>query len=178
MGIFARWAIPPPARERLDATSPSSATMWLWLMSLLTTRGTSSGLDWSSSEKILIGLPRTPPAALISSTASMIPLWVEVPKAASDAVMEPYCRTGMYDPEPGTPSEAGAPSGALVAGGAPAPSLAPVAGGAPPPFGSPSFEGADVEEGWHACRTSNVATRSSGRATRRDAAVARTRSGR
>src|SRR5437867_4555755 len=162
MGIFARWAIPPPARERLDATSPSSATMWLWLMSLLTTRGTSSGLDWSSSEKILICLPRTPPAALISSTASMIPLWVEVPKAASDPVMEPYSPTGMNEPELGTPSEAGAASGVAAAGGAPAPSLAPAAaGGAPPPFGSPAFEGVDdVEEGWHACWTINVAMRS------------------
>src|SRR5437867_9044192 len=140
MGIFARWAIPPPARERLDATSPSSATMWLWLMSLLTTRGTSSGLDWSSSEKILIGLPRTPPAELISATASMIPLWVEVPKAASDPVMEPYSPTGMYDTELGAPSEAGAASGAPAGGGAPAPSLAPAAGGAPAPFRSPSFE--------------------------------------
>src|SRR2546426_489475 len=103
----------------------------------------------------------------------MIPLWVEVPKAASDPVIDPYSPTGMYEPEPGEPSEAGAPSGAPAAGGVPPPLAFEGAGVAPPPGAacSPSFEGAVEEEDWHACRTISAAPRSKGSAARREASA-------
>src|SRR5687768_12397409 len=81
------------AREREDATSPRRATTRFWLMSFVAAVAASSGLLWSSSVRTLSFLPSTPPAALTSSKASRMPLWVDCPKVAVPPVSELYSPT-------------------------------------------------------------------------------------
>ena len=60
-----RWQIGAAASDRLDATSPSTATTWSSFTSFCTAVTAASGLDWSSSTMIRIWLPKMPPVALI-----------------------------------------------------------------------------------------------------------------
>ena len=60
-----------------------------WVINRVVAEAASSGLLWSSYTRTASFLPFTPPDAFASSSASSMPLRVEMPKAASLPVSEP-----------------------------------------------------------------------------------------
>ena len=105
IGTLFAWQIGAAARECDEATWPSIATTWFWLISFVTTVEASSGLDWSSSTRSLICCPRTPPAPLTSSKAIWEPSRVEMPKVAIPPVRDPYSPTRIAPPDPPLPQD-------------------------------------------------------------------------
>src|SRR5579883_3012611 len=95
MGMCASWQIGAASSERLEATSPSTATTPSREINLFTTVLASPALERSSSERSWMGLPSTPPPALISSTASSVPSCEETPNDASLPVSEANSPTRM-----------------------------------------------------------------------------------
>src|SRR5262249_43710161 len=65
-----------------------------------TTVADSPGVDRVSSVTRLNFLPSTPPAALRSLTARAVPLWEELPNAASLPVKDANSPTGIVSPPP------------------------------------------------------------------------------
>jgi hypothetical protein len=88
MGIPARWHRGAASRELLEGLPPRMATTLSRARSFLTAVADSPALDWMSSTRYSTGRPRRPPAALISSTASRMPLRLTMPKEASLPVSE------------------------------------------------------------------------------------------
>ena len=95
IGIFAAWQIGAPSSERLEATSPSTATTWSLAISLRTQVPLSPGFDSVSSVISSSFVPSTPPASLMSSIAMTVPWWEEVPRLASLPVKQAYSPTGI-----------------------------------------------------------------------------------
>lgn len=89
MGTPASWQTGPPARLSLLATSPSTAAT----LSLLTRRSTASFASPASPRVSYsfssINRPFSPPLALNSLIASLIPLLVDCPNVASEPVIDP-----------------------------------------------------------------------------------------
>src|SRR5436190_18588077 len=81
IGIFLSWQMPPPARDRVDATSPMIALHLALLIRRWTTDVVVSVLDSVSSTTYLICFPSTPPLALACSTASFAPSLQLTPKS-------------------------------------------------------------------------------------------------
>ena len=124
MGTFAAWQMGAAARLLELATSPITTNAWSCSMSLLAALAASSGLHWSSSTVRSICLPPTPPAALISSTASFIALVVEMPNVAKRPVLHMY-EPSLMGPSPVTwasarpssgPGVSAAPDGGVTGG--------------------------------------------------------------
>src|SRR5215217_8143301 len=88
IGIFAFCAIGAAAIERELATSPMTACTWSCVTNLVTMVAASDASERSSCISSSTGLPLMPPAALISSAASLIPLTDEIPKFAVEPVVD------------------------------------------------------------------------------------------
>jgi hypothetical protein len=80
---------------REEAFSPIRATTWSRVMSFETAEAASEASPRSSSDSSTRGLPRTPPAALISATASIAPFFPEIAKVAVGPVRAPKKPTLM-----------------------------------------------------------------------------------
>ena len=88
IGILLCWQIGAASSDRLDATSPSTATTLSCAISFRTIVAGWPACDWSSSVISFSFFPSTPPAALISSNASCVPLCEDWPKLALPPVSE------------------------------------------------------------------------------------------
>ena len=95
IGTLARCASGAAASERDEATSPSSAFTWSRWISFCAAVRASSVTERSSSVTTTSGLPSTPPAALISSTAMRMPWSALRPKVAVSPVMDATWPTMM-----------------------------------------------------------------------------------
>src|SRR6185369_16202681 len=88
IGIFAFCAIGAAASERELATSPMTALTISCVTNLVTMVAASDGSERSSCTSSSTCLPLIPPAALISSVASLIPLTDEMPKFAVEPLVD------------------------------------------------------------------------------------------
>src|SRR5688572_14591182 len=104
MGTLLFWQTGPASRERLEATSPRTATTRSREMSLVTTVEDSPSFDCVSSVRSRSFLPSTPPALFNSSMAISVPRCDDRPKAASFPVSEAYSPMGMVSPSAAAPS--------------------------------------------------------------------------
>src|SRR5579859_6443677 len=95
MGIWLLWQMGAASSERDEATSPRMATTPSSEISLRASVEGWPAWDWSSSVMSWTCLPRTPPAALRSSTARAVPAWDDCPNEASLPVSEAYSPTLM-----------------------------------------------------------------------------------
>ncbi len=102
IGILFSWQMGAASSERDDATSPRIATTPSLEINLRTTVADWPACDWLSSVSSSIFLPSTPPAALMSSMASCVPLCDDWPNVASLPVSDANSPTLMVSlPAPG-----------------------------------------------------------------------------
>src|SRR5262245_33966160 len=91
IGTPAAWQIGPPASEREDATSPTTATLSSCTSFCTAVAASAAWLCSSSTTKRTGSPPILPCASLVSSaTATSTPSLVEPPNVASPPVSEPY----------------------------------------------------------------------------------------
>src|SRR5687768_1135884 len=105
------WATGAAASVRRLATSPRTATTLSCVISFVTALDASSGRLWSSStSNLILRPPSTPPASLISWTASCAPSTEDCPNDAPSPVSDPYMPTTISPvvscPVPGRRSQA------------------------------------------------------------------------